>query len=228
MCSSDLGPFQEVLETWRLQLATHAGHAGRGADQFGGLMAAADVLLSDHPPDAEALEHWSKRLKADQLAETADNDPGWRRCFNRLMAQRADAYRQGDKLTVGELISIVMWPSSAGVTDADAERQLNRVGIKVKVDTKSNPEKWYLVIANRHEGLDHLFDGTPWRGGVYAQAIADWPGSRPSPSPLHFAGVQSRARILPVLREDFDPAAEGRAAKDAIQWDGDAAGEDAA
>lgn len=212
--------FQEVLETWRLQLATHAGHAGRGADQFGGLMAAADVLLSDHPPDTEALETWSKLLKADSLSETADNDPGWRRCYDWLMAQRADAYRQGDKLTVGELISIVMWPRTDGVTRDDAERQLNRVGIKVRVDTKSDPERWYLVIANRHEGLFKLYADSVWRAGGHAQALADWPSSSITTG-LHFAGVQSRARILPVSAEDFDPAAEGRATADAIRWDGE-------
>jgi hypothetical protein len=50
------------------------GHKGRGADQFGTLLAFADLLLYDGPePEPEVLTDWAEALKATDLAETADN-----------------------------------------------------------------------------------------------------------------------------------------------------------
>jgi hypothetical protein len=65
--------YDATLSAYRRALAG-AGHKGRGADQFGTLLAFADLLLYDGPePEPEVLTDWAEALKASDLAETADN-----------------------------------------------------------------------------------------------------------------------------------------------------------
>jgi hypothetical protein len=63
--------FPELLESWRQALSTK-GHSGRSADQFGTLMACADLLLSDFMPDGDSLEEWTELLKRSTLSEAED------------------------------------------------------------------------------------------------------------------------------------------------------------
>jgi hypothetical protein len=64
--------FDATLAAYRRALAG-VGHSGRSADQFGTLLAFADLLLYDGPePDPEVLR-LGRGLEASDLAETADN-----------------------------------------------------------------------------------------------------------------------------------------------------------
>jgi hypothetical protein len=65
--------YDATLAAYRRALATK-GHSGRSADQFGNLLAFADLLLYDGPePEPDVLLDWAEALRADELAETADN-----------------------------------------------------------------------------------------------------------------------------------------------------------
>jgi hypothetical protein len=68
-----VGPLRRDARAYRRALAL-TGHSGRSADQFGTLLAFADLLLYDGPePEPEVLHDWAEALKASDLAETADN-----------------------------------------------------------------------------------------------------------------------------------------------------------
>jgi hypothetical protein len=65
--------YDATLAAYRRALAG-TGHKGRSADQFGTLLAFADLLLYDGPePEPEVLNDWAEALRATDLAETADN-----------------------------------------------------------------------------------------------------------------------------------------------------------
>jgi hypothetical protein len=63
----------ETLEAWRAAL-TEAGHGGRGADQYGTLLAAADLALHDDAaPNHDYCAIWAQKLAAGELARRADD-----------------------------------------------------------------------------------------------------------------------------------------------------------
>ena len=186
----------DTLEAYRMALA-RAGHSARGCDQFGTLLAMADLALYDALPSAERCELWADKLSATVIDEQTGQAADWQRCLNHLFAQPLDVYRGGERLTVGRWVMI-----GAGlVTDREtheAERALRSVGLRVYGE-KENAQ---LAVANVHAGLAALFEGTQWfapagQSGVWAQAMKRVPGSRSS-GVLSFDFVKSRGRILPL------------------------------
>lgn len=218
--------FKETFDAFRSQLAVHGKHSGRGADQFGILLACADMLLNDQPPDADTLEEWAKRLHSDVIAETADDEPGWQRCLNHLMGSKADNYRQGDRVTIGEAVGVELRPEQSDpvIELKDARKMLARVGIKVVKDP--NRSFHWLIVANAHPGLSPVFhEDTVWHGGVWTQELrrmvvtinGEVVKAYRSQSSMHFAGVGARATYCPL-----DPEAW----KDWIRPDAPDAGDD--
>lgn len=194
-----------TLEGYRAALA-RAGHSARGCDQFGTLLAMADLALFDDLPSAERCDMWAKKLSAAAIEEQTDQSADWQRCLNYLFAQQLDLYRSGERYTVGRWILI-----AAGWNQSDelhkAQRALASVGMRVYGERESAQ----LAIANGHDGLARLFEGTHWHAqgaqkGVWAQAMKRVPTAQPTPA-IKFDGVVSRARrfalrAIPNFSED--------------------------
>lgn len=195
----------QTLERYRQALA-RAGHSARGCDQFGTLLAMADLALYDDLPSIERCDLWATKLSASAIEEQTDQSSDWQRCLNFLFAQQLDLYRSGERYTVGRWILI-----AAGWNTSDephkAQRALASVGMRVYGERGSAQ----LAIANGHDGLARLFEGTHWHAhgaqkGVWAQAMKRVPTSV-STEPIKFDGVLSRARrfslrAIPNFSED--------------------------
>jgi hypothetical protein len=55
-----------------------------------------------------------------------------------------------------------------------------------------------LLVARHHVGLDRIFQGTRWSGGVWRQALEDLPGAG-TWGTVRFAGAKSqRCTAVPV------------------------------
>ncbi len=205
-------------DRWETTLARYRaalkgkGHSGRGADQWGTLLAAADLLLYDHEPDSDTLDHWAEALKPEGLSELADNVADWRRCLDHLCSAPAEVYRGGMKKPVGYYMA-----AAAGRVDPDdgpgdqldikeAQRALGTIGLR----TICEDGVWWLAVANAHQGLQGVFRDTHWTGlsgtnGVWVQAMKRVPGAKPAKSNLRFANVPHRCWLVPmdqVLGED--------------------------
>ncbi len=186
----------ETLEAYRQALA-RAGHAARGCDQFGTLLAMADLALYDEVPDAGRCDAWAERLSAAIIDEQTDQAADWQRCLNHLFGQAVDVYRGGERINVGRWILIAAGMDTSKEVH-EAERALASVGLRV-YGLKSSAE---LAIANSHPGLAQLFEGTQWHAtagqrGVWAQATKRIPGSETTGC-LRFDLVGSRARKFPL------------------------------
>ena len=127
------------------------GHDSRAADQFGTLLACADVLLHDHDtadglPDLELVVDWCDRCRPEKLREIAQEDAEHARCLSHLLDSPVQA-RGGD-----ERVALVSWiagaldhavaPLMAGIEDnhgdPKAADRLAQIGIKlVNADWKA-------------------------------------------------------------------------------------------
>lgn len=186
----------DTLELYRAALAA-TGHSHRGCDQFGTLLTMADLVLFDDLPDEARLKNWAEKLSARVVQDQAQQSSDWQRCLNYLFGQQLDVYRGGEKLTVGKWIMI-----AAALDDSDemakATHALTQIGIRV-YGRKEDAE---LAIANSHDGLAKLFQGTRWysssaSNGVWSQATRRVPCATAT-SALSFSMVKSRCWKFPL------------------------------
>jgi hypothetical protein len=192
----------ELLHTWQC-IAEDAGHGGRGADQFGTLLAMYWLLICDDDPEPEEQDAWIERLNKASMAESEEDIPDWRRCLDYLMSAQLDFYRSGERRTVGSWVlqAAGLKPGhDDDIAIKDAQRAIENIGLKVqdRVFAGGPPVK-VIYIANSHNGLAQIFRDTHWAGrsgssGVWAQAVKRVPQS--DSSKQRFGGVNSRCTCL--------------------------------
>ena len=197
--------FPRTLEFYRSSLSA-LGHSARGCDQFGTLLACADLLLLDGDPDSDLADEWIGSMEVANLAESEDDVRDEERALSHLMTSVVDSFKNGARR------SLAQWARQAGdeAKGADddgpevANGMLGTYGLKVIVDRHSPGDvKRWLAIANYHQGLAKLFEGTHWAGksgaqGVWVQAFRRLPGAERSSGAVWFAGAVARATLVPL------------------------------
>jgi len=186
----------ERLDLYR-QALIEKGHDARGADQFGTLLACADLLLSDGTPDIEAVHTVAELLEARALADWNDSLSDEQAMLETLLTSVIDPFRNGTRHTVAEWVH-----KAAGICATSDEVESNRIlatyGLKVHEDIG---ERW-LAIANNHTELAGLFRGTKWTGGngrgLWRQSAQRLEGARNSEHPIRIGGVTARAVLIPL------------------------------
>jgi hypothetical protein len=182
-----------ALESYRLVLATK-GHNGRSADQFGTLLACADILLYDHDPSGDDLEQWAQRLKLERPAgdSTPDEESDHEQCLSHLLTSITDQFRGGKKEPLG------MWfEQAAGLVTGD-QQEARDVLATYGLRLVSQDDAEWLAVAISHQGLAGLFAHTHWAArsgasGVWSQSLRRVPGARNSAHSIRFHGWQGRA-----------------------------------
>jgi hypothetical protein len=195
-----------ILGQWQAELMAR-GLDYRGAAQFGTLLACADVLLHDYPPDGDTLRQVVDSVVAATDDERADELADWERCIGHLVSSLAQTkWSGGEQRTIGTLIAIAagrpVMADNQVPTRADREEAQNVLatyGLRVHPDL-DGPD---LAVANDHRNLAQLFEGSHWRArsgasGVWRQALLRAPGARPSAIPIRFRGPQARAVLVPL------------------------------
>lgn len=185
------------FEVFRQALADE-GHDARAADVFGTLLACADLILADGEVDRDSAISWAMELGTANLADFTDDESDEGRCATHLLSKEIDPYHNGTKTTVARWIL----RAQGRLRDEDADkanRALGNHGLKV---TKVG-ELEVVAIANYHDGLARLFDGSHWTGrsgsmGGWVQALRRLPGAERADKTVYFAGVRSRATIVPA------------------------------
>lgn len=208
------GRWHETLEVYRAELS-RAGHSARGCDQYGTLLAMADMALMEDLDPARAVA-WASRIDAGAIAKQTGEQSDWQRMLNHLFGQVPNIWRQGEQMTIGRMIEI-----AAGMDkDADmkgVERALASYGLLVD----GRQERARVLIANQHAQLGKLFEGSQWHAtggqtGVWRQAAMRIPGAEGGASNRRFSGVPSRYVSFPLAAvegffgEADDPAPASR------------------
>lgn len=196
--------YQETLRLYRAALGA-GGHSARGQDQFGTLLACADLLLYDHLPRPTVIAHWAALCAPDRLAELINSDEEHDACITHLATYAVQA-RGGD-----ERETIAAWIARAEADiagDASVRERLQTLGLKlVNLRTTASGEigatnymrgqPGYLAVANGHLGLAAIFRDSRWQRGGYAQALGRAPGAVAGIK-VKFAGRSLRAVCVPI------------------------------
>ncbi|MDP6565685.1 MAG: hypothetical protein QF578_12730 [Alphaproteobacteria bacterium] len=172
------------------QTFINAGCDARQADQIATILAGRDLLLCDVEPDDDSLTHEVGRCRELLEAAAAEEDEGeGEQCLNHLMSSPVDIWRSGLRRTVAQVIidALAADPTTAGGQRAG----LGTIGLRLE-GTGGDVR---IAVANRHVGLERLFNNTRWQGGAWVQALHYLDGAE-AIAPKRFAGVQSRCTLL--------------------------------
>ncbi len=198
----------ERLEMWRAALALE-GHSGRGADNFGTVLALADMAMSDDLPTPDHLAGWARKIGraiAEDSVEVGSNADDM---VLHLLGQRLDPFRRGEQYTVAQWIM-----AASGLSGAPPDL-LNRTGDKIEENREMKKANTVLAsfglkVDGRREdarifmpsaaipALCDLFDGSQWAGGTWYQAAQRLPGAERVSSPRRLAGLSTRGCYVPI------------------------------
>lgn len=222
------------------------GHSARACDQFGTLLACADILINELPADDEEVAEWAGECRPERMAEISEATPDHEECLWHLLTRQVQAKGNDEREALGTWIGRAVGSALTPLFEGDdlvardkASDRLQQIGLKL-VNAKWLPEeknlegelvkpgRWgsaeyhamqpgYLAVANSHQGLAGIYQGTKWQGGVWRQSLGRWPGALACE--LKFGRIKARAVLLPlaaVLDESELPAASKPAA--AADW----------
>lgn len=170
---------------WRWDATLHAyqaalssyGHNGRSGDQFGTLLAAADLLLYDFQPEPDVVEEWASKLRADTLAEKVYERTDSDECADWLASTELKGRGGDERETVAKAMRLGLQLDTLEMAARRRER-LRSFGIAIGNVTEAGGFRDYaggaafVAIANSHRGLDELFRDSRWVGGVWSQSFA--------------------------------------------------------
>jgi hypothetical protein len=167
-----------LFESYKLALASQ-GHGGRSADQFGTLLAVADLMLYDEV-EQENVDYWAEQVKADTLAEKSTELPDEEEILHHLATSFVHQRGGDEPMPISRMIAKALNPE-----DTAARERLENFGLRV-VQVKWNSDSagahtpsiaaakqdLYLAIANNHVGLARVFESTRWKQGTWQQSFS--------------------------------------------------------
>lgn len=160
----------------------------RIGDQVGTLLAGYYSLTSDGLiSEADAVE-WVSGIDlsdAEEAEAVSDSDA----CLQVILQSkvRLDGHGAAITRTVGELIEMAL--SETGSVSEAATDALARAGMLVAGDA--------LLVSNTHSDIKQMLRDTAWGTG-WRRVLARVSGAAAHPSPVRFAGSQTRAVSIPL------------------------------
>lgn len=208
--------FEQTFQIYAKALSDH-GHGGRSQDQFGTLLAAADLVLYDDVPDADLAESWGARLAIDKLDEKAGDQTDEQEAVQFLSSAMLQVKGGEEPKPISRHIVEAVRADEDRPRDRLENHGLKLVNLVDKGEDKApgaiaaKPgEPIHLAIANRHGSLDRLFRDTRWSDGVWAQSFGRVKGAHRRVKVRFGGSVPVWATLIPLeaivsLRDD-EPA----------------------
>jgi hypothetical protein len=191
--------FRANLDAFDGAITRQIKRGGGLVDQLGTLLAMAYALLKDAA--LTGAEADAALQGFDLTAVTGDSDSHEpMECARHLLTSFVNLDVEGKRETrpVGELLA-----DAATVGEAaeygPAARALRRYGMRIEYYPFAGVVEPCLIVANRHQALEEIYDGSRWSQGVWAQFF-DKPLGEACASPMRFSGVQVRAKRVPLRR----------------------------
>jgi hypothetical protein len=202
--------YQENLRRVRKRIIELGGTV-RDGNQLGHLIAGWWTLTSDTEADDTMLDdvaHFTRWITT--LSDLDEGTDTATECWSHLLGARADSWRGGDNLTVGQVIARAREESNT-----DHRRSLLGMGLRLLPYAGEPWSQADLAIANKHPGLEIIFRGTDYAGSKWAEILRDLEflnddGSRmkvTSVGPIRYGGPKPRglqvpAAVLPSLADE--------------------------
>lgn len=180
------------------------GLDARGCDQFGTLVAVADLLTtSGGEIDRESINIWADKLKPLIVQEKYENVPDNVSCAEFLFTSFADIYKDGKKRTIGDWVAeaagLDCSTSSQNIDSTAANKVIATYGLRVEsLECRGGTNRqMVLFIAQNHQGLAKVYQSTRWQQGVWIQAFRRFKGAT-NHNTKRFNGVASKCVYVPL------------------------------
>ncbi|MCA0423571.1 MAG: hypothetical protein LCH61_09645 [Proteobacteria bacterium] len=171
-----------TLANWRDALRS-AGFSDRAQMTYGTLMAVAELLVGPEVMEAEGLpvtepDRLGAALSAYTETERSDQADNWVNCLHKMFAATIDAWKDGQKPTVGNVFE-QMRLTSGGFDEVMANARLQLVGLKVvRAFAPDGTEVSALAVpTSPNLGPAKILQGTEYRDGVWNSALKQAPRS---------------------------------------------------
>lgn len=186
-----LGHYRQAFYAFHAYMTGHLKLSARAADQLGAILAGADILLYDFPPeDSDSIAERIEIIRPliDEWTANENSESEGQLCLNHLYSSAVSLSRDDHK-TIGKLILEGLNPDKGEW----ARETLLQMGLRIE-----NPgtKDAYLLIANRHQALSGFFRGSKWQGGWY-NTLRNLPGIEAAGNGISFDGVESRSSLVP-------------------------------
>lgn len=181
----------DTIERYKKWLASY-GHDARMQDQFGTLLACADLCLFDDLAETdEYYQAWASRLDARHLAEKAEDESEGELAVRHMATTALQAVGGAEPQALSMFIQKAIGTGESPIEEASVDKaraRLQTSGLKLvsswtvqesgeekrklSAPAPNNPDRpMYVAVANKHRGLDALMRDTRWAGGVWSQAL---------------------------------------------------------
>jgi hypothetical protein len=203
----------ETLEMYRAACAKK-GLSSRDCDQYGTLLAAADLLIEDSEIHSDFVEELVEELT---INDTFDGDEAARdqdRCLQHLLTSLLPPDGP-NRRSVSHWVEQAVDGTEAGQrkegfynqdSTVDGRKAANDLlgtyGMRIYMENGRS----YFAVANSHQALNRLFVGTHWAGhsgksSVWKQTLMRLNGAHQSEKTVRFDGAATgRATLIPLER----------------------------
>jgi hypothetical protein len=191
------GRFEPMLEAYRRCLG-RAGHDSRGCDQFGTLLAVAQLMLSDDSPSAESLKQTEAQFDAAAWRETAETQSEAQKCLDWLAQSSPDVFKGGQKRAISQILADYFDPQLSEQRPQYKD-QLAAAGLAIVV---TRDRDLMLAVPYTHRAVAAMFQGTRWAGtagmtGGWIEALTRLAGVRLGCT-SRIAGRETRCLHVPI------------------------------
>lgn len=211
--------WNDTLELYRAACA-RAGYSSRGAEVYGTMLAAADLLAHDAEVNADYADTLVSELGEMAAAGADEMTSDQERCLQHLLTsllppdgpnRRSVGHWVGEVCDCWDALEkdAARLPLNSGDPDKIergkmARQNLGSYGLKIASDERDG--RRYLYVANTHSALARLFQGTKWAGqagasSVWRQSLARLPEAVSSGKTVRFdKAATSWATQIPIER----------------------------
>lgn len=172
---------ETLLPDWK-QMLHKADFNQRQVDTYGTLLAAAELVLGPEAMEDAGLPTTDPIAVGELIAaatktEREEQLPNWQRCLEYLLDSPIELYRNGERPTVGGLISeLQATEQNPGIAIDVVRKSLSLAGLGLLDRGKLADSNGYtLCVPNTHQQLNRLFANTEFAGEVWGSALKQGP-----------------------------------------------------
>lgn len=175
-----------ILPRWREILADRRlGFDQRAIDTYGTVLACAELLVGEEGviaaglpedsllPGAIDTDYLIEILREATAADRAEQVPQWQQVIEKIMGGKIEAYKSGERLTVGGVIeALETAPEWMDLKEARARLALMGLGLR---EPGGRFAGYCLAIPHADDNLDRLFADSDFHHGGWTLALRQAP-----------------------------------------------------
>jgi hypothetical protein len=180
---------RQVMDGWqefngRLQqkwwdILAEDGLRARDINTYGTLLAACELVVGEVAMNEVGLPVFDHSMLRETIMEATAADrseqlDNWHKCLNRLVASTIDAWRTGEKPSVGGVMEDLAAVMGADKLDAEGARkklEMVNLSVKLKGSLGQPGDGPFLAVPSNGPQLARLFQGSDWEGGGWNIAL---------------------------------------------------------